>query len=74
MLQGMGRMKRATARENEERMRDRFASTEAIAAAIIVAVRLAREPDFAKPSPRLMFTITESIKVAREIVRRVAGA
>ena len=38
----MGEMRRATAREEEERKRDRFASTLVIAASIIAAVRLAR--------------------------------
>jgi hypothetical protein len=48
----MGEMKRANARETEERQRDRFASTLVIAAAIIAAVRLARD-DISRPSPRL---------------------
>jgi hypothetical protein len=39
----MGEMKRANAREAEERQRDRFASTIVIAAAVIFAVRTARE-------------------------------
>jgi hypothetical protein len=40
-LDPVGEMKRANARENEERQHDRFASTLVIAAAIIAAVRLA---------------------------------
>jgi hypothetical protein len=41
----MGEMRRAIAREGAERSKqDRFASTLVIAASIIAAVRLAREP------------------------------
>jgi hypothetical protein len=42
----MGEMRRAIAREEQDgrRMQDRFASTLVIAASIIAAVRLAREP------------------------------
>jgi hypothetical protein len=39
----MGEMRRATAREEEQRKRDGFASTLAISASPIAAVRLARE-------------------------------
>ena len=58
----MGEMKRAIAREDQEwakaieeqkRMTDRFASTLVIAASIIAALRLAREQDISRPSPRL---------------------
>ena len=38
----MDEMRRAIERENDERMRDRFASTLVIAAAFIAAVRLAQ--------------------------------
>jgi hypothetical protein len=51
----MREMRRATAREEEERKRDRFASTLAISASIIAAVRLARD-DITRPSPRLPVT------------------
>ena len=45
----MGEMKRAIAQENEEREKsDRFASTLVIAASIISAIRLAREPDITR--------------------------
>ena len=50
----MGEMRRATAREEEERKRDRFASTLVIAASIIAAVSLARG-DISRSSPRLDF-------------------
>ncbi len=47
----MGEMKRAVAREEQERRnQDRFASTVVIAAAIIAAVRLARD-DISSSSP-----------------------
>ncbi len=49
----MGQMNRAIAREGDDRQKqDRFASTLVIAAAIIAAVRLARD-DISRPSPRL---------------------
>jgi hypothetical protein len=48
----MGEMKRAIAREEQERRnQDRFASTLVIAAAMIAAIRLARD-DISTPSPR----------------------
>ena len=43
------------AREEEERVQDRFASTLVIAAAIIAAIRLAREDDVSRHSPRVTF-------------------
>ena len=47
----MGQMARQEAREEEARREKRFASTLVVAAAIIVAVRLARE-DIMAPTPR----------------------
>lgn len=54
----MGEMKRAIAREQaawSQNMQDekRMKSTLVIAAAIIAAVRLARDPEISRPSPRL---------------------
>jgi hypothetical protein len=78
----MGEMKRAIAREEQERakamaeqkrMTDRFASTLVIAASIIAAVRLAREPDISRPSPRLTSAVADSIGLARMILTRVLG-
>ena len=70
----MGEMRRANAREEaERRLHDRFASTVIIAAAIIAAVRLAREPDISRPSPRLFAVIADSVALARLILKRVAG-
>ena len=66
----MGEMRRATAREEQERKNDRFASTLVIAASIIAAVRLARE-DISRPSPRLTSAISDSISLARMILERV---
>jgi hypothetical protein len=66
----MGEMRRANAREAEERQRDRFASTLVIAAAIIAAVRLARD-DISKPSPRLFAAVADSISLAKMILTRV---
>jgi hypothetical protein len=68
----MGEMKRANAREAEERQRDRFASTLVIAAAIIAAVRLARD-DISRPSPRLFAAVADSVSLATMIVRKVVG-
>lgn len=76
----MGEMRRAIAREEQERtkamaeqkrMTDRFASTLVIAASIIAAVRLAREPDISRPSPRLTSVVSESIGLARLILEKV---
>jgi hypothetical protein len=67
----MGEMRRAIAREEEERRtQDRFASTVVIAAAIIAAVRLARD-DISRPSPRLQCVVGESIALAQTILNRV---
>src|ERR1700678_3970251 len=49
----MGELKRGEAWEEQRRVQDRYASTLVIAAAIIAAVRLAREQDISRPSPRL---------------------
>jgi len=73
----MGEMKRAIAREEQERRsqdrsQDRFASTIVIAAAIIAAVRLARE-DISSPSPRVYAAVADSVSLARKILQRVIG-
>ena len=72
----MGEMKRAIAREREawaEQMQEqtRMKSTLVIAAAIIAAVRLARDPDISRPSPRLASVVSESVNLARMILDRV---
>jgi hypothetical protein len=72
-------MRRAIAREEQERTRameqkhmtDRFASTLVIASSIIAAVRLAREPDINRPSPRLTSVISDSVGLARMILDKV---
>ena len=66
----MGEMRRATPREEEQRKRDRFASTLVISASNIAAVRLARE-DISRPSPRLTSAVADSISLARMILDRV---
>jgi hypothetical protein len=67
----MGEMRRATAREEQERRtQDRFASTLVIAASIIAAVRLARD-DISRPSPRLVSVIQDSVSLARRILDSV---
>ena len=72
----MGEMKRAIAREREawaQNMQEqtRMKSTLVIAAAIIAAVRLARDPDISRPSPRLAAVVSESVNLARMILDRV---
>jgi hypothetical protein len=68
----MGEMRRAIAREDQERQKqERYSSTVVIAAAIIAAVRLAREPDISRPSPRLTAVVNDSIAMARTILDRV---
>jgi hypothetical protein len=50
----MREMRRAIEREDAERQKqDRLASTLVIAASLIAAVRLARDQDICRPSPRL---------------------
>lgn len=69
----MSEMKRAIAREEQERRsQDRFASTIVIAAAIIAAVRLARDV-ISSPSPRVYAAIADSVSLARRILQRVIG-
>jgi hypothetical protein len=72
----MGEMKRAIAREREawvEHMQEqtRMKSTLVIAAAIIAAVRLARDLDISRPSPRLTAVVSDSVNLARMILDRV---
>jgi hypothetical protein len=76
----VGLMKRAIAREEQERKRameeqrrtsDRFASTLVIAASIIAAIRLARDQDISRPSPRLTAVIADSVGLARKILDAV---
>jgi hypothetical protein len=67
----MGEMKRAISyEERQAQIRDRFASTFVIAAAIIAAVRLARE-DLKNSSPRLSGVITDCIGLARIILNQI---
>ena len=67
----MGEMRRADAHENERRMRDRFASTLVIAASIIAAVRLARDENISRPSPRLATVVSDCVGLARMILEKV---
>ena len=67
----MGEMKRATAREEDARTRDRFSSTIVIAASIIAAVRLARDENISRPSPRLAAVVSDCVGLARMILERV---
>ena len=62
---------RAKAMEEQKRMTDRFASTLVIAASIIAAVRLAREQDISRPSPRLASVVADSIGLARMILEKI---
>jgi hypothetical protein len=66
----MGEMKRQVAWENEQSAR--YASTVAICASIIAAVRLARD-DITGSNPRLTCAIADSVSLARQILKRVLG-
>lgn len=67
----MGEMRRANAREEEDRRKqDRFAPTLVIAASIIAAVRLARD-DISRPSPRIQSVIMDSVHLARSILNAI---
>jgi hypothetical protein len=68
----MGEMRRANAREEEARLRDRFTSTLVIAASIIAAVRLARDENISRSSPKLLTVISDSIALAKTILNRIA--
>lgn len=50
---------------------DRYASTIAIAAAVIAAIRLAREPQLAPPTPRVASVVDEAVTLARTIMDKV---
>jgi len=64
-------MKRAIAREEQDRRKeDRLASTLVIAASIIAAVRLARD-DIGRPSSRITASVMDSIGLARAILNAV---
>lgn len=66
----MGEMKRQLAWENEQSAR--YASTVAICASIIAAVRLARD-DINGSSPKLTCAVADSVNLARVILKRVLG-
>jgi hypothetical protein len=69
----MGEMRRAIAHEQDERRtQDRFVSTLVIAASIIAAVRLARD-DISGPTPRLLSAVSDSVSLAKLILKRVSG-
>jgi hypothetical protein len=69
----MGEMRRAIAREAQERRnQDHFASTVAIAATTIGAFRPARE-DISSPSPRLYAAVAHSLSLSRMVVKRMVG-
>ena len=73
----MGDMKRAIAREKQEsagKMEDqkRMTSTLVIAASIIAAVRLARDENINRSSPRILSVIADSITLAKTILERIA--
>jgi hypothetical protein len=64
-------MKRANAYEEERRVKDRFSSTLVIAASIIAAVRLARDDNITRSSPRLATVIADCVALARMILDKV---
>jgi hypothetical protein len=50
----------------------RFVTILVIAASIIVALRLARD-DISTPSPRVLSTVSDSVGLARMMLKRVLG-
>jgi len=68
----VGEMRRAIAREREEFQTDRHASSLVIAAAIICAVRLARD-DIDVPNTRVLTAVADSVTLAKMILKRVVG-
>jgi hypothetical protein len=64
-------MKRATRYEEEQRTKDRFTSTLVIAASIIAGIRLARDENISRPSPRLSTVVADSIALARTILDKL---
>lgn len=66
----MGEMKRQNAWENEHS--PRYASTVAICASIIAAVRLARD-DIRTPTPKVAAAVADSVGLAKMILKRVVG-
>jgi hypothetical protein len=67
----MGEMKRANAYEEDRRIKDRFASTLVLAASIIAAVRLARDENISRSSPRLTTVIADCVGLAKMILDKV---
>lgn len=68
----VGEMRRAIAREPEEFQTDRCASTLVIAAAVICAVRLARD-NVDVPNTRVLTAVADSVTLAKMILKRVVG-
>ena len=69
----MGEMRRAIARDEQDRQKlDRYASTMVIAASIIAAVRPARD-DISRPSPRIQSVIMDSVQLARSILNSIVS-
>jgi hypothetical protein len=60
-------------KEQQQKMSDRFASTLVIAASVIAAVRLTREQDIGRPSPRVISVVGESVALARMILEKIVG-
>ena len=67
----MGEMKRAIARERETCTVQMQEQTRMKSTVVIAAVRLARDPDISRPSPRLTAAVSESVTLARMILDRV---
>jgi len=65
---GVGEMRRRMVWENEQSTR--YASTVAICASIICAVRLARD-DINHPSPRVVCAVADSVTLAKMILKKV---
>jgi len=67
----MGEMKRREAFESDQIKGSRYVSTLVKASAIIVAVRLAKEQDIGRPSPKILAAITDSVSLAKSLLEAV---
>lgn len=67
----MGEMRRAIAREDQERQKQEHYSSTVVH---LAAVRLARDPDISRPSPRSTSVVNDSIALAPTSLGRVCAS
>ena len=61
----------STAPKSPRPQNHRFASRLVVAASIIAAVRLAREPGIERPSPRVLSAVADSAAFARMVLDKI---